>query len=631
MKHLFSRIAIGGTVCLIVLLSGCKADVDLKNIDTTAELDMGLALPIGSLSATVGDFFGTDNGNIYIDTVDNFGVLTFKDTFQIERNYHQLDLSQYISETDLTMNLYDKLQEQAIPMTGNKLVGTGKTMCLQFPLALKLNGINNEDGLSNERIDSAIINDASFVSTIRKQNVADLQWEWIDRIDIVLGKAFKRPYGNIMRVYTKGDKYGFGSRIPIDVDNFTLNLMKRDIDPKAEPDKYWTNVIDTCNFEVRFYITIPEHQEVTISNNAAFQYKLGVQFIDYTAVWGMFKPSSDMSDEDTVVIADLWESWNRLKDARLPFSSPRVDVNITTKIAGALRLQGGYLFAKEDSTGNEQYALFNGSKSKLYYWQEDEYLPISRNTIGDSVTLHEFMNEAADRGQIDKLFTTRPDLIGYKFDVYFDRTMTPQIRILPETGIRVEAVSTLPFMFGEGMGIHYTDTIQDVDLSQMTLDSLLASSDILDTVKTSDVKLFVKVSNTIPLQIKGILRCLDEDGNLVMDPEDPTKPLLLTSSDTIHISTPEVAYANNNWHISKAGIVTDVISINKKHFNTFSQVKGICFEAILDNESLQYAYDEGKNFQAKITDDSRVKIQLGLAAKVDAVLNFDNVLSGNDK
>lgn len=626
MKRLLSGIAVGSTVWISILLSGCRANVDLNNIDTSTELKMGLAVPIGSLSATVGDFLGTNNGNIYIDTLDHFGVLTFKDTFRIERNYHQLDLKQYISETDLTMGIHDNLQEQGLLIGGNKVIGTGQTICLKFPLILGLNGINNEDGLSDERIDSAFITDASFISTIQKQNFSDLQWSWIDSVNIVLGKAFRRPRGNVMRVYSKGDGYGFGNQIPIDVDNFSLNLMKRPLNPKTEPDKYWINVIDTCDFEVRFYMTIPENQEVTIADDAAFRYKLGVQFIDYTAVWGMFKPSAEMSDEDTLSIAEVWNGWNSFQDAKLPFSSPRIDVNVITTIAGALRVNGDYLFAKEMSTGKEVHAKFSGRDSKLFTWPESDYLPISSNTIGDSVILRDFFSEAPDRGELDKLFTIRPDMVGYKFSVEFDRTLTPQIRILPQTGIRIEAICSLPMMFGEGVEIHYADTLKNVNLSKITLDSLLASSDVLDTINASDVKLFVKIDNTIPLQIKGVLRCLDEDGQVVMDPTDPKKPLLLTQTDTISIATPKFVFANNSWNISKEGEALEVISINKERFDTFSKIKNIYFEVIVDNESLQEAYDAGKNFQAKITDDSRIKVQLGLATKIDAVLNFDHLL-----
>ena len=39
-----------------VILLGCRSKIDLDNIDTTSEVEMGVALPVGSISAKVGDF-----------------------------------------------------------------------------------------------------------------------------------------------------------------------------------------------------------------------------------------------------------------------------------------------------------------------------------------------------------------------------------------------------------------------------------------------------------------------------------------------------------------------------------------------------------------------------------------------
>ena len=79
-KHLLFVVA---GCCMGFAMGGCKANVDLKNIDKTAELDMGIALPVGSMSATIGDFLADGQvPNIYVDSLNNKGILTFKDTFR---------------------------------------------------------------------------------------------------------------------------------------------------------------------------------------------------------------------------------------------------------------------------------------------------------------------------------------------------------------------------------------------------------------------------------------------------------------------------------------------------------------------------------------------------------------------
>ena len=100
-KYLYAVIAIG----LGAMLASCHSDIDLDNIDTSAEVEMGLALPVGTLHATISDFFGQGIGNFYVDALDNKGVITWKDTFHVARNFHQVDWSQYISDKELNLNV----------------------------------------------------------------------------------------------------------------------------------------------------------------------------------------------------------------------------------------------------------------------------------------------------------------------------------------------------------------------------------------------------------------------------------------------------------------------------------------------------------------------------------------------
>ena len=79
MQHKFAIISL--FVSSLLVLTGCEKDVDLSNIDTRAELEMGLALPIGEMSATLGDFIGTD----MIDGLytDENGAFCFQSEFSI--------------------------------------------------------------------------------------------------------------------------------------------------------------------------------------------------------------------------------------------------------------------------------------------------------------------------------------------------------------------------------------------------------------------------------------------------------------------------------------------------------------------------------------------------------------------
>ena len=614
MKQLFTMICMVGTIGLTMLWNGCTADVDLNNIDTSVEVKANVATPIGSAKATIGDFVGDGTWGIYIDTVKNHGVITFRDTFSIERDFHKLDLSQYISRTTLKMNVYDKFNESGV-LNNKQITGNGQQIPLTFPLTLKLNGINND--LAHQRIDSALIKNASFVSTITPVGNLPIKWEWIDKVTITMGENFYRPAGNVVTVYEKNTQYSYGKEIPTNIDEFSLNLMKN-TNPQSWKD-YSNNVTDSCKFDITIYVTVPESAgAIDVPTTAAFQYNLGVQFIDYHAVWGMFEPSKDMSGEAVEAIATYWSPWNTLQDLRLPFAEPSVDMLVTTQVAGAMIMEGDYLYT-ENEQGKKAYATFDGDTSLYKFFNKNEYLPLSY-PIGTEKTMHILFDKDPSRGHIDSLFSIRPDKIGYKFAVKFNEQETPQIRLTKNTSIKIDAVCNLPMILNEGVSLGYSDKIKGIDLSMLDLDSLLKDVEMIDTLEEASAKLVIKFENSIPLQFKGMLTCLDENDNVIIDPKTK-KPLLLTENDTILIAAPEFTKEGHDWNITPLESV-EVINVDREDLETLRQIKTIEFHAWMDDESLAEAYKNGLN-NIQLKDDNYLKVKIAVGANVEGVLNLE--------
>ena len=191
-KHLHVLIAI----LAVGMLASCHSDIDLQNVDKKAELQMGLALPIGSIHASLIDFVGGGKvDNLYVEK----GMLTWRDTFPDGRRYHTINLADSISTDDFPLNVYEKLDEKGL-IYGGKVIGDGNPITLDFEMPIKLKGINN--ALTNERLDSAYITEASFFSTLKTTGF-DLKWEWIDRVTLDLGDQVSRPAGNHMTVYER--------------------------------------------------------------------------------------------------------------------------------------------------------------------------------------------------------------------------------------------------------------------------------------------------------------------------------------------------------------------------------------------------------------------------------------------
>ena len=615
MKRLFTMICMVSTVGLTMLWNGCTADVDLDNIDTSVDVEANVATPIGSMTATIDDFVGDGTWGIYIDALEHEGVITFRDTFSIARDFHKLDLSKYISRTQLKLNVYESLDKAGL-MNNNQITGNGVQIPLTFPLTLKLEGINqNTDA---QRIDSALIKNASFTSTLTAIGDSPIKWEWIDKVTLDLGDRCYRPEGNIVIVYDKNkDTYGYRQDIPTNIDEFSINLMKnKNLDPEKEWEKYIDNVVDSCTFNVTIYLTIPTSAgAIQVPSTAAFQYDLGVQFIDYHAVWGMFEPSKDMSGEAVEAIATYWSPWNTLQDLRLPFAEPSVDMLVTTQVAGAMIMEGDYLYT-ENEQGEKAYATFDGKSHKDFYL---EGLSLD-SEIGASTTMHILFDKDPARGQIDRLFSIRPDMIGYKFHVDFNRQATPQVRLTPNTSIKLDAVCNLPMILNEGVSLGYSDKIKGIDLSMLDLDSLLKDVEMIDTLEEASAKLVIKFENSIPLQFKGVLTCLDENGEVIVDPKTD-KPLLLTENDTILIAAPEFTKEGHDWNITPLESV-EVINVDREDLETLRQIKTIEFHAWMDDESLAEAYKNGLN-NIQLKDDNYLKVKIAVGANVEGVLNLE--------
>ena len=96
MKRILSILPVVSAIVLALGIQGCEADVDLNNVDTSVKVNASVAVPIGSMHASLRDFVGDGTWGLFIENK----TLTFKDTFSIERKFHNLELSKYISKAE---------------------------------------------------------------------------------------------------------------------------------------------------------------------------------------------------------------------------------------------------------------------------------------------------------------------------------------------------------------------------------------------------------------------------------------------------------------------------------------------------------------------------------------------------
>lgn len=596
MQHKFAIISL--FVSSLLVLTGCEKDVDLTNIDTRAELEMGLALPVGELSATLGDFIGTDM--IYGLYTDENGAFCFQSEFSIPtKQFYNLDLSQYMSNCDelLSMTVQDKLG--GLPV----VTGDGKRqVTLEFPFQLSMDGIN-EDGAS-ERLDSMWITSASFLTNLSISSF-NLDWNEIDQVALVLSDQFTREAGDTILVPISGHNYN--QDIPIVVDNFCLNLLKDRSDLSA-------GNMTTVDMKIVFSFTVRNGHTIDLSPASSFICALKIQSLDFNTVWGYFEAGNQMRDADTIGLADLMgPAWDMLKNFHLRFAEPEITLTLTHKVAAPLACHLYELRAYNSEEKQSAYATWNGQTEHLF--PLENVLDPIHSARTDSVTNTARFSYKEDEGHIDNLFDVNPDMLIYGFGLTTDKARLaqyPQFRLTDDMGVAAKAGINVPFVFKENSSIRIDTLLPDIDISAISLDSLCADIDVIDSVKTSDLKLYIGVQNSLPFALKVSLHFLDEVGNEV--------PMDFGCGDTLLINGPSKEQIVDKKVIEPAQ--TNVcIRLSKNEWKAFAKVKQIRLVAELSENQAT----------AQLDVHQKLAIRLGLGAKAGVVLDFNSLFNNSKK
>lgn len=603
-------------ICGFYLLASCRADVDLKNIDTTAELELGMALPIGSMSVTLGDILGTG-------TIENLdyradGTFYLHADYYKQEHFHRLNFENYISNAEKVIPMYDIMSRQM----GNRVPGRTQQFTVDADILLQYEGINNN--LSYERIDSAYINRALVQGYLKQQNMP-VPFEWIDKIILVFGPEFTLNGAQDYTLYTKGSvaNADYGTLFPVDLQQFVLDLVK---DHAKLPGN--DNVLNSSTMRVSIDLSVPENADSpTLSTDMAFIFGMNVQFIDYKAVWGMFEASNRMYDEDEMIMDSVFPGWSQFRECRLPLAEPTITMHVVHRLAGPVFFNGDYLYVRSEE-GQKQYAEFGGKTSMRYpedMSDPDKWMSVDLATIEDSVVFDLVFDKDPARGHIDKLFTVQPDYLAWKWNIDFDLTNTyPQARITPNTDVEMDIDMDIPFVFNEGLYLTYTDTVMDINLTAADLDSL--ASGYIDSITAGDVYLNLQIENTLPVDLRLVLRCLDADGNILMD-ETTGEPLRLSHADTIMVKAPDYTKnAEGKFIVTEPGKTGDMISLGKDKYANVEAIKSLVYQVILDDRSLKPEFNTyAPDFKVRITNADKLKIRLGIGAKVGVQTDLSNL------
>jgi hypothetical protein len=169
--------------------------------------------------------------------------------------------------------------------------------------------------------------------------------------------------------------------------------------------------------------------------------------------------------------------------------------------------------------------------------------------------------------------------------------------------------------FKKGSELSYSLLLDSINLSSITLDSLLESAQILDTVRASELKMVLQIENSLPFDLNAYIVFLDKDSvemklNLVEN----------NDSNRIHLPAPKMdvtAFSAPYGVVTEPSVQTYIVNVKKNDFDRFAEIKKIRLDATISGNPVPCILDNK----------CKLSLKVGLTANIDAILD----LSREDK
>ena len=584
---------------LTMSLAGCKAD--LSDLDTTAGLNVGLSMPVGTFSLAMTDLLGKDAPNLVVDEDGMYHILDT--TIVAPKKFHPINLADYIilTEGGKQFKVLEQISDKINPawLSAGVIVSPIDTIIpLNFDMSMKLQGFNED--VDSERIDSILVALASFMSTVDHSADFSISWDNISAITLRLGNRIVRHQvaTNDVEIGPLAS-YNFGDQIPINISDFTINL----IDPAAP-----IGLVDSVMISIQFDLKLRRLQPVTVTTESYFFYDLRINILDYEAMWGFFKEDREMVDQNVIVMDSLWNSWSEVKNMKMRFAQPTLSFFMTHHIGAPLKTHIDYMYSINNDEGIRHYAHWNGSEETDI--QINPVLdPLVQRDLNDSVEIELTFSYKDDEGDIESLFFTIPDSFAYKYHIMVDESRKdryPQHRMTRNMDFYLSQILDLPFYFENGTAFTCTQEMTGLKLSSLQLDSMLKSANLDAKTTRNDLTLYLAAENYVPFEVDIVMECLDKDGN----PLD----ISFFEGDTLRIKHPAAEDMVDGVAL-KPALSSSTRVLHKAQFDEMAKVERVRLVAFM-----------GKNeAPAKLTTDTHLTIKIGVTAELEGTINIEKL------
>ena len=562
-----------------ISLAGCKSDVNLGEASVDSKVNARLSLPIGEVSTKFADLIGLIGAQEQTTvTINERGIIELSIDQHHERDFHKIDLKNYIGTVE-----NDKTIQSINPDLA--LIPQNTEVMVPFEMSISFNGIN--DDMHDERLDSLVIEEAEFTTRISTNNLTITDAD-IQKVTIVLGDQFRRAKGTRIDL----PNFQLDQDVLIKIDDFTLVMMA---DENLPPSK--TNVVNKAN--ITFEITLKTGENVIIAANSGFHFKFQVEMLEYSALYGYFRPGSQTYDDGSV---DAPIKIPSDEPVVLPVKDPVIKMKFTYGMSMPLDI-----FIKEisatHSDNTQTFALWDGGKTTTK--PLNKVLPIDApldSTVSSTVTLGK---DTVDGGSIDRFFLKEIKSLGYDYELQIDNAKAnsmnmEQFRLTKNTNFILDFKFIMPFEFKPGLNVAYSDTIKDINLERADLDSLaaLVPGGVIQSIDSAELALYIAINNDIPVDLTLDGYFLDEHNN----------PLPLNQLQGIKIEG--ATMTGSQVTTAKS---TKIVAVHTEDFENIAKTKAIRFRAHLGDDAKPSVF----------LADQKLSIKLGVTGDVQAILNFD--------
>jgi len=567
--------------------TGCKSDVDLSSVNVDSKVNARVAIPLGEITTTFKELIGLipDTANIH------FGENGEIDLFVKEhytRQYHAIDLERYIGTTASDMLI--------MPLVNAPIIPQSTVDTVPFDMIVNFDGIN--DDTSDERLDSMVITQAKFTTKVTTLDFT-IKDEDIEKVTMVLGSQFRRAKGKELEL----TNFHLGQDVPITVDDFTLIMM---LDESQPPSIH--NVVKNADIQFKMYLNTKNN--IVVTATSAFHFDFRVEMMEYTALYGFFKAGNMAQDAGTV---DIPLTIPGNEPMILPVKNPEIRMLFTYGLSMPLNVDVREL-ATVSSDGQKSPATWNGVPYTTI--ELKDVVPVSA-PLTETVTDTILLDNSAEHGAIDKMFLNEVKKLAFDYSVYADTlreirdangnivkdiygndSIMNQFRLTKETTFDLDMDVNVPMEFNKGLKIAYTDTIDSVNLSRASLDSLAAMAGDMLTIDSAKLYLVLTVTNEIPVSFEFDLTLLDDQEKAIN--LDSFKGIKLEGAD-----------------IDASGKVTEVVTVNSilvktEDFDELAKTRKIKIRARVGDDQKPSTF---------LTDKS-LRIKINIAGDVQAGINM---------